>query len=258
MTDVLAGLRSRSITSVFKAELYFEGIPVKLLKTAGLVCGMLALAPSVQAAQLTFGFDAFIPTPRVVNPVADVLPPFFTEFIGDDRDFDVDATLNGEAHLFTQVVLDTDAPDLIVSTDSGSGTTIGFLIEEGVEVFQSAQATPTVAVEATRVSEDEILLEVAARATNPLIENFLPPEVEVFPAEYIYDIALTFLDEGISYDLTGTTREYPSYSVFLNRSPLLLNPANGEDSLLLGNIEPVSASGIVPVSESLAHCSHWA
>lgn len=222
---------------------------MRLLRNIGVILSLLTIAPTAQATQLTFGFDAFIPTARVDNPLAETLPPFFTEFIGDDRDFDLEATLSGQSRLFTQVVLDTDAPNPLVSTVSGSGTTVGFLMENGTEVSQSAQATPTSSVEVTRINPNEILLKVAASATNPLIDNFLPPDVEAIPAEYIYDIALTFLDNEIEYELTGTNREYPSYSVFLNQTPILLNPANGENALLLGNVETVNASGTVSVNE---------
>lgn len=222
---------------------------MKNLPILVMALGLAAIAPAAQAAQFTLTFDAFIPTARVDNPAAEVLPPFFTEFIGDNRDFDLNATINGEARLSTQVVLDTDRPELIVNSSSEAGTTIGFLVADGVETFQSDRTTPISSVEATRVSDHEILLRVAASATNPLIDNFLPPEVVVPPAEYIYDIALTLLDEGIGYNLNGTNREFPSYSVFLNQTPILLNPANGEDPNLLGNIESVSASGVVAVNE---------
>lgn len=219
------------------------------LSVIGLFVSIVGMAPAASAAQLIFGFDAFIPTARVDNPLAEVLPPFYTEFIGDDRDFDRDATLNGEARLFTQVVVDTDAPDLIVSTFTAAGTTLGFFVEDGVEVTQSAQATPTSRVEARRMDPNTIRLAVAASATNPLIENFLPPDAEAFPAEYRYDITVTLRDDSIHYSLIGTTREYPSYSVYLNQAPLLLNPADGEDARLLGNLEPVSATGVVPIPE---------
>lgn len=222
---------------------------MKNLPMIGMAFGIVAIAPAAQAAQLSLAFDAFIPTARVINPVADVLPPFFTEFIGDNRDFDLNATLNQEARLSTQVVLDTDTPDLIVSSSTVAGTTIGFLLENGVETSLSDRTEPISSVEATRISDSEILLKVAASATNPLVDNFLPPDVIVPPAEYVYDVALTFLDEGIGYDLVGVNREYPSYSVFLNQTPILLNAANGTDPNLLANIESVSAQGIVAVHE---------
>ncbi|MGB3533887.1 MAG: hypothetical protein WBA13_10265 [Microcoleaceae cyanobacterium] len=222
---------------------------MKLLKKIGIILGILAIPSTAQAAQLTLGFDAFIPTARIANPAAEVLPPFFTEFIGDNRDFNLEATTNGQSRLFTQVILDSEAPNPLVSTFSGTGTTIGFLIENGIEVSQSAKGTPTSSVEATRIGDNEILLEVAARAVNPLIENFLPPDVEGIPAEYTYDIVFDFSDDKIQYELTGTNREYPSYSVFLNQTAILLNPANGEDANLLGNIEFVTASGTISVDE---------
>lgn len=222
---------------------------MKSLKAIGTIFGLLIAPTAAQAAQISLGFDAFIPTARIANPVAQTLPPFFTEFIGDNRDFDLDATLSGKARLSTQVVLDTDAPDLLVSMSSTAGTTVGFLQQAGVEVSQSDRTTPVSSVEAVRISDREILLKVAASATNPLITNFLPPEIEVPPAEYVYDITLTLLEGGIGYDLVGTNREFPSYSVFLNQTPILLNPADAEDATLLGNLESVSASGIVAVNE---------
>lgn len=226
---------------------------MKSLRILGMAASLAAIAPSAQAAQLRLAFDAFIPTARVNNPAVDVLPPFFTEFTGDNRDFDLDATLNRQARLSTQVVLDTEAPDLIVSSSTEGGTSVGFLLEDGVETSQSAQAQATDSIEATRISDREILLKVAARATNPLIDQFLPPDVEAEPAEYVYDIKLTLLEDGIGYDLTGTNRAYPSYSVFLNQTPILLNPADGEDPTLLTNLEPVNASGVVAVNEP-ANC----
>lgn len=222
---------------------------MKSLNMFAIALGLVAIAPSAQAARLNLAFDAFIPTARVGNPAVETLPPFFTEFIGDNRGFDLDATLNREARLSTLVVLDTDLPDPIVSSSTEAGTTIGFLLEDGVETSLSDRTQPTSSVEATRISDREILLSVAASATNPLIEKFLPPDIAVPPAEYIYDITLTSLDDGIGYDLVGTNREYPSYSVFLNQTPILLNPANGEDANLLANVEPVSATGIVAVYE---------
>lgn len=225
---------------------------MKYLKAIGIVFSLVTTAPAAQAAQITFAFDAFIPTARVDNPAADTLPPFFTEFIGDNRGFDLEATLNGEARLSTQVVIDPDAPELIVSDFTKTGTSVGFLVEDGVEKSQSDRSTPTSSVEARRVSDREILLKVAASGTNPLIDNFLPPGVENTPAEYTYDITLTLLDEGIGYNLVGTNREYPSYSVFLNQTPILQNPANGEDAQLLGKIEPVSATGVISVNEPVS------
>lgn len=222
---------------------------IRQLRTVGIILGFFTLAPDAEAVQIKLGFDAFIPTARVANPLAEVLPPFFTEFIGDNRSFSLEATRNGEARLFSQVVLETDNPNLILSAFSEAGTTVGFRLENGVEVSQSARTTPISSIEAARTGENEIFLKVAASATNPLIDDFLPPEVEVFSAEYIYDIRLTILSNGIGYDLVGTNREFPNYSVFLNQAPILLNPANGTDSLLLGNIEPVSAKGTVTVSE---------
>ena len=225
---------------------------MKRFEIVGLTLSLSLIAPASRAAQLTLNFDAFIPTPRIANPVANELPPFFTEFIGDDRDFDLVATQNGEARLFTEVVLDTDAPDPLVSSSTGGGTTVGFLIQDGVEVAQSAQAPTASSVTATRLSDNQILLEVAASATNPLIENFLPSDISVPPAEYVYDITLTQQADGLAYDLVGTNREYPSYSVFLNEVPILLNTANGDDSTLLSNVESVSTSGVLLNPEAAA------
>ncbi|MEO1621149.1 MAG: PEP-CTERM sorting domain-containing protein [Cyanobacteria bacterium J06632_3] len=223
------------------------------LTIISITLGLSMIAPAARAAKLTFNFDAFIPAPRVVNPVADVLPPFFTEFTGDGRGFDFEATRNGESRLFTEVVLDTEAEDPLVSASTSGGISVGFLTVDGVEVSQSAQAIATSTVSATRLSDREILLQVAARTQNPLIVNFLPPEVPaeaVAPAEYIYDIALELSDDGVSYELTGTNRGFPSYSAFLNGTPILANPAGDEGSSLLEVLEPVSTSGFVEVSEA--------
>ncbi|MEL7225440.1 MAG: PEP-CTERM sorting domain-containing protein, partial [Cyanobacteria bacterium J06576_12] len=116
-----------------------------------------------------------------------------------------------------------------------------------------APAIATSTVSATRLSDREISLQVAASTQNPLIVNFLPPEIPaeaVAPAEYIYDIALEISDDGVGYDLTGTNRGFPSYSAFLNGTPILTNPAGAEGSSLLEVIEPVSASGFVEVPEA--------
>ena len=158
------------------------------VKILGMTLGLAVIAPAAQAAQLTFNFDAFIPTPRIVSPVAEVLPPFFTESVGDVRDFDLAATQNGKARLFTEVVLDTEAADPLVSSFTGGGTTVGFLFQDGVETSQSAKGTPTSSVTATRLSDSQIFLEVAASIANPLIEGFVPPGTVVPPAEYAYDI----------------------------------------------------------------------
>lgn len=58
------------------------------------------------AANIALYFDAFIPDERVINPVAEVLTPFYTSFIGDNREFDLEATQAGQARLFTRVLLD--------------------------------------------------------------------------------------------------------------------------------------------------------
>jgi len=47
-------------------------------------------------------------------------------------------------------------------------------------------------------------------------------------------------------------RAYPNYSVFLNGSPIFQNEIESNDSGLLSVVEPVSASGSVPLSESAA------
>ena len=229
---------------------YFKGSPMKTSKVIGLIFAIVTVAPPAQAARLTFDFDAFIPTKRVTNPAAELLPPFFTEFKGDDRDFSLEATRNGQARLFSQVVLDTDSPDLIASSFAEAGTSVGYLEENGIEVSQSDRTTPISSFAATRVSDRNIKLEVAVRGTNPLIDKFLPPDVENTPAEFIYNIDLTLSDDGIDYELAGTNRAYPSYSVFLNGEPILLNPANDVDNPeLLGVIEPVEARGTVAVDE---------
>ncbi len=215
----------------------------------GLLLGSLTVAPAAQAARLTLDFDAFIPTERVANPAVDLLPPFFTEFVGDNRGFSLEATRNGQSRLFSQVVIDTQSPDLIVSSFAEAGTSVGFLEQNGVEVSQSDKTTPVSSFEATRVGENSIKLKVAAQATNPLIEKFLPPDIETTPAEFIYDIDLTLSDDGIIYDLTGTNRAYPNYSVFLNGEPILLNPTDDVNNPeLLNVIESVQASGKVSVA----------
>ena len=221
---------------------------MKTSRVIGLIFAFVTAAPAAQAARLTFDFDAFIPTKRVANPAAELLPPFFTEFKGDNRDFSLDATRNGQARLFSQVILDTDSPDLIASSFAEAGTSVGYLEENGIEVSQSDRTTPISSFTATRVSDRNIRLEVAVRGTNPLIDKFLPPDVENTPAELIYTIDLTLSDSGIGYELIGTNRAYPSYSVFLNEEPILLNPANDVDNPeLLGVIEPVRASGTVAI-----------
>ncbi|MEO1637500.1 MAG: PEP-CTERM sorting domain-containing protein [Cyanobacteria bacterium J06631_9] len=223
------------------------------LTIVSVALGLSTIAPAARAAKLTFNFDAFIPTPRVANPVADVLPPFFTEFTGDGRGFDFEATRNGESRLFTEVVLDTEADNPLVSAFTSGGLSVGFLTVDGVEVSQSAQAIATSTVSATRLSDRQLSLQIAASTQNPLIVNFLPPEVPaeaVAPAEYIYDVELELFDDGVGYELTGTNREYPSYSAFLNGTPILTNPAGAGGSSLLEVIEPVSASGFVSLPKA--------
>jgi hypothetical protein len=44
---------------------------MKQLKQIRIILSLMAIAPTAQAAQLTFGFDAFIPTARVDNPLAE-------------------------------------------------------------------------------------------------------------------------------------------------------------------------------------------
>lgn len=215
----------------------------------GLTLALATLSPTTQAAQITLDFDAFIPTERVSNPAAETLPPFFTEFVGDDRGFSLEATRSGQSRLFSQVVLDTEAPDSLVSSFTGGGTTIGFLQQDGTEVSQTAEASSFSHIEAVRTSNSTISLKVEARAANPLIEAFVPPEIEVPPAEYIYDIELTLLNDAIGYELVGTNRAYPNYSAFLNGEPILQNAFDANDAALLSVIEPVSSSGIVAVNE---------
>ena len=224
---------------------------MRSLTAVGVILSAVAIAPTAQAAQIRLDFDAFIPSARVTNPVADTLPPFFTEFIGDDRGFSLEATRNGQSRLFSQVILDTDMPNPLVSSFTEAGTSVGFLQQDGIETSQSLQDTPTSSVEATRIDEQTILLEIEAQAVNPLIEAFIPPEIEVEvpPAEYVYDIELTLLDGAIDYALSGTTKAYPNYSAFLNGVPILQNEIDSDDSNLLCVIEPVSASGTVAVNE---------
>lgn len=223
---------------------------MKINKVIGVFAAVLAAAPAAQATQLTFDFDAFIPTERVTNPAAELLPPFFTEFKGDNRDFSLEATRSGRSRLFSQVVIDTENPELIISSFAQAGTSVGFLEQDGVEVSQSDRTTPISSFTATRVDDRTIKLEVAARATNPLIDNFLPPDVENTPAEFIYDIDLTLSDNGVDYELVGTNRAYPNYSVFLNGEAILLSETeDAGNPELLRIIEPVEASGTVSVNE---------
>ncbi len=72
---------------------------------------VLTEATPASAAILSLYFDAFIPEERAPNPVSEVLPPFYTSFIGDDRGFDLEATQSGQARLFTQVLLDLEADE---------------------------------------------------------------------------------------------------------------------------------------------------
>ena len=223
---------------------------MKIDQAIGTIIAILTATPAAQATQLTFDFDAFIPTERVTNPAAELLPPFFKEFAGDNRDFSLDATRSGRSRLFSQVVIDTNNPDLIISSFAQAGTSTGFLEENGVEVSQSDRTTPISSFTATRIDARNIKLEVAVSGTNPLIDNFLPPDVENTPAEFIYDIDLTLSDSGIDYELAGTNRAYPNYSVFLNGEAILLNSTEDADNPeLLRIIEPVEANGTVSVNE---------
>ncbi|MDY6902268.1 MAG: hypothetical protein SWZ49_29990 [Cyanobacteriota bacterium] len=189
------------------------------------------------AATIKLYFDAFIPEKRAVNSAADVLPPFYTSFIGDARDFDLNATIDGQSRLFTQVTLDTAAENPLIDTFTNTSVTIGFREENGVEVADELKSVPTSNVTANRV-DNSIVLHVFAEARNPLIEQNLPPDIDTPPASYDYQIILTQTENLIDYTLTGSTRAYPAYSVFIEDTPILLNPA-GETSDLLFVTEPI-------------------
>ncbi|MGK7948893.1 MAG: hypothetical protein AB4368_08840 [Xenococcaceae cyanobacterium] len=60
-----------------------------------LLFSVIIPSQSAKAATIELFFDAFIPDARAINSAADVLPPFYTSFIGDDRGFDILATQKG-------------------------------------------------------------------------------------------------------------------------------------------------------------------
>ena len=224
---------------------------MKMMPIVGLAVGLtVASSTAAQAARITLDFDAFIPAERIDNPAAEVLPPFFSEFSGDNRGFSLEATRSGQSRLFSQVVIDTESPDLVVSSFVEGGTSTGFLQQNGIEISQSAPVPAKGNFTATRVDDRTINLVATARATNPLITNFLPPNVDVAPAEFSYDIDLTLLDDGIGYELEGMTRAYPNYSVFLNGASILQNRTeHANRPELLEIVEPVSGRGKVSVDE---------
>ena len=193
---------------------------------------------SVSAATIQLFFDAFIPEERAINPAADILPPFYTSFIGDNRGFSSSATRAGEARLFTNVTLDLDAPEPLIGSFTDTSTTIGFRLEDGVEVADEFKSTPSSNVTATR-DENIITLDVFAEARNPLIEQNLPPDIETPPAQYDYQITLEQTENAIDYTLTGFTRAYPAYSVYLEDAPILLNPTVPDSNLLFVE-EPIA------------------
>lgn len=206
------------------------------------------MATTARASRLTLDFDAFIPAERIANPAVE-LPPFFAEFLGDNRDFSLEATRNGQSRLFSQVVLDTESLDLIVSSFAEAGTSVGFLEQDGVEVSLSDKTTPTSFFEATRLDDSSIRLEVAVSGINPLIKKFLPPDVEAAPAEFVYEIFLTLSDDTIGYKLVGTNRAYPNYSVFLNGKPILQKRTeDANNPKLLDVFDPVDISGELAVT----------
>ncbi len=220
---------------------------------------VLTEATPASAAILSLYFDAFIPEERVPNPLSEVLPPFYTSFIGDDRGFDLEATQSGQARLFTQVLLDLEADEPLISSFTDTSPTVGFRIENGEEVSDTLKSAPTSAITATR-SGDAILLNVFAETRNPLIEVFLPPDAPpVPPAQYNYQISLARTGNFLDYTFSGTTREYPAYSAYIADTPLLLNPS-GEEPFQLDVIEPIEpiqgrialASTTVPEPTTLA------
>ena len=204
----------------------------------------------VSAATIQLFFDAFIPDERVANPAADILPPFYTSFIGDNRGFSSSATQAGEARLFTNVTLDLDASEPLIDTFTDTSTTIGFRSEGGVEVADEFKSTPNSSVTATR-QDNLITLDVFAEARNPLIEQNLPPDIETPPAQYSYQITLEPKNNAIAYTLTGFTRAYPAYSVYIEDTPILLNPTV-PDSNLLFVTEPIAEiQGQIALTESV-------
>ncbi len=232
---------------------FFDNIETKAWKIA--LCLLLIFGifspQSAKAATIQLFFDAFIPDERAANSAADVLPPFYTSFIGDNRGFDFNATQKGLARLFTNVTLDLEAENPLINTFTDTSVTVGFRLENGQEVADELKSFPTSRVTANRL-ENSIVLDVFAEARNPLIEQNLPPDIETPPAQYDYEIILTQTENLLDYTLTGTTRAYPAYSIFIEQTPILLNPA-GDTPDLLFVTEPISQrqGQIAIVSESI-------
>ena len=210
---------------------------LRILLTA-LLFSVILPYKSAKAATIELFFDAFIPDARAINSAADVLPPFYTSFIGDDRGFDVLATKRGKARLFTSVTLDLAAKNPLIDTLTDTSVTIGFRLEDGKEVADELKSVPTSNITATR-QNDSIILDVFAEARNPLIEQNLPPNIETPPAQYDYQIILSQTENFLEYTLTGTTRAYPAYSVYIEETPILLNPAGDNPDLLFVS-EPIN------------------
>ena len=215
---------------------------------SALVC--VLIPRSVSAATIQLFFDAFIPEERVINPAADILPPFYTSFIGDNRGFSSSATQAGEARLFTTVTLDLDAPEPLINTFTDTSTTIGFRLEEGIEVADELKSTPNSSVTAVR-DDNLITLDVFAEARNPLIEQNLPPDIETPPAQYDYQITLEQTENALDYTLTGFTRAYPAYSVYIEDTPILLDPTVPDSNLLFVEEPIAEIQGQIARTESV-------
>jgi hypothetical protein len=219
---------------------FFNSWKPLLLTTASATTVTIVMieATPTPAATLALYFDAFIPEERAPNPASEVLPPFYTSFIGDNRGFDLEATQSGQARLFSRVVLDLEADKPLIESFTDTSPSVGFRIENGEEVSDTLKSASTSVITATR-SGDEILLNVFAEARNPLIELFLPPDAPpVPPAQYDYQILLAGTGNFLDYTLSGTTREYPAYSTYIADTPVLLN-LSGDNPVQLGVIEPI-------------------
>ena len=210
---------------------------------------LFATFPS-SAATIQLLFDAFIPDERVINSVADVLPPFYTSFIGDNRNFDVNATKSGQARLFSSVILDLETENPLISTFTDTSVSVGFRIENGLEVADELKSVPTSNITAIRQG-DSIILDVFAEARNPLIEVNLPPGLETPPAQYDYRVILTQTENLLEYTLTGTTKAYPAYSVFIEDQPILLNTAGDESDLIFVTETIAEIQGQIDIPEPI-------
>ncbi len=198
-------------------------------------------ATPAPAATIALYFDAFIPDERAPNPVSEILPPFYTSFIGDNREFDLEATQAGQARLFTRVLLDLETDEPLIESFTDTSPSLGFRIENGEEVSDILKSLPTSAITAER-DGDAILLNVFAEACNPLIESFLPPDAPpVSPAQYNYQISLSRTDDFLNYTIAGTIREYPAYSASIADVPVLLNQSV-EDPFQLDLLRRLSRS----------------